>query len=213
VTEHTLDPHRSDDPFAALGLDRTATLDQVRAARRRLAFDLHPDRGGELEGMQRLNAAFERCVAHLTGRRPLGSTPDGAPAGSGGGGGAAAEQRTNSAKGRTVRMADGWRRVPRSVDHDSPSFTVDALPAETFEALLVVLSWIGELLDDDPPYLLECHLFEPAPCWCRLEVVPDAGGSTVSLTVVSPSDARPVSVEVVRDIWVERLNELGRPTP
>lgn len=211
MTEHPSDPLCSDDPFAALGLDRTATLDQVRATRRRLAFDLHPDRGGELEGMQRLNAAFERCVAHLTGRRPLGGAPHQTPAGSGGG--AAAETRTNSAKGRTTRMADGWRQSPRSVDHDAPSFTVDALPAETFEALLVVLSWIGELLDDDPPYLLECHLVEPAPCWCRLEVVPDAGGSTVSLTVVSPSDAHPVSAEVVRDIWVERLNELGRPTP
>ena len=59
------------DPFAVLGLTRAATLDDVRAARRRLAFDLHPDRGGDAAAMQDVNAAFEACVAHLTGRRPL----------------------------------------------------------------------------------------------------------------------------------------------
>ena len=64
-----------------------------------------------------------------------------------------------------------------------PSFVIDALPAEAFEALLVVTSWIGEVLVDEPPYLLEVHLHDPAPCWCRLELVPDAGSSTVSLTV------------------------------
>ncbi len=52
-------------------------------------------------------------------------------------------------------------------------------------------SWIGEVANDDPPYLLEARLDEPAPCWCRLEVVPDAGASTVSITV-SLFDGRPV---------------------
>lgn len=169
------------DPFAVLGLDRNATIMQVRAARRVLAFELHPDRGGDVEAMQRLNAAFEACVAHLTNRRPL------------------------------PQPSRGSRR--RQVDHDSPSFTVDALPAETFEALLVALSWIGELVDDDPPYLLECHLTEPEMCWCRLEVVPDAGGSTVSLSVASLGADTWVSAEAVRDTWVANLNRLGWPTP
>ena len=60
-----------DDPFAVLGLDRSADLAAVRAARRRMAFDLHPDRGGDPVRMQQVNAAFDACVAHLTGRRPL----------------------------------------------------------------------------------------------------------------------------------------------
>ena len=50
-------------------------------------------------------------------------------------------------------------------------------------ALLVGTSWMGEVLVDDPPYLLEVHLVEPAPCWCRLDLLPEAGGSTVMLTV------------------------------
>src|ERR1043165_6877110 len=73
----------------------------------------------------------------------------------------------------------------RGVQYDAPSFTIDVLPVEAFEALLVVSSWMGEVLVDDPPYVLEVHLTEPGPCWCRLDLVPDAGGSTVTLTVAS----------------------------
>jgi hypothetical protein len=198
------------DPFAVLGLTRDATLDDVRAARRRLAFDVHPDRGGDAAAMQELNAAFEACVAHLTGRRrlvddqqpPATPTADTTPSGGRWG------------RRRPPAPSSGRRR---HVEHDAPSFTIDALPAEAFEALLVVASWIGDVLDDDPPYVLECHLREPSPCWCRLELVPDAGGSTVSLVVASAGDAsapsEPGFVELVRDVWVEHLNQLGGPPP
>jgi hypothetical protein len=94
------------------------------------------------------------------------------------------------------------------VQHDAPSFTIDALPAEAFEALLVVTSWMGEMLVDDPPYVLEVHLTEPGPCWCRLDLVPDAGGSTVTLTVASVGDDPAPDVEAVRDAWVVNLNRL-----
>jgi len=96
----------------------------------------------------------------------------------------------------------------RGVQHDAPSFTIDRLPAEAFEALLVVTSWMGEMLVDDPPYVLEVHLADPAPCWCRLDLVPDAGGSTVTLTVASVGDDPAPDVEVVRDAWVANLNRL-----
>lgn len=189
-----------DDPFAVLGLPWTATLDQVRDARRRLALDTHPDRGGDLAAMQRVNAAFDACVGHVTHRRPL------------------VEPRPASAAASPPppsRPARHRRPVHRAahVEQDAPSFTVDALPAEAFEAMLVVAAWIGEVLDDDPPYVLECHLHEPAMCWCRLDLVPDAGGSTVSLTVVTPAEAEPVSAEVVRDLWVDQLNRLGPQQP
>jgi hypothetical protein len=198
------------DPFIVFGLDRTASLDELRAARRRLAFDLHPDRGAttgagsDPAAMQRINAAFERCVAHLTGRRPL-APPAAAPA-----------PPSPSPQPSPTRRRTGRRYV----DHDAPSFTVDALPAETFEALLLVAADLGDLVDDDPPYRLECRLAEPIPCWCRLDVVPDAGGSTVSITVVGELDdagtdpfEQLVTAEAVRDVWVAELNRLGRPTP
>jgi hypothetical protein len=193
----------NDDPFAVLGLTSSATLAEVREARRRLAFELHPDHGGDVGAMQRLNAAFDACVGHLTHRRPL---PD-------------VEAPAQPAAGRPTPARHSARQRPaprrRHVEQDAPSFTVDALPAEAFEALLVVASWIGEVVDDDPPYMLECLLGEPAPCWCRLDLLPDAGGSTVSLIVASgDGDATaPVSAELVRDVWVGHLNQLSWPLP
>ena len=96
----------------------------------------------------------------------------------------------------------------RGIQQDAPSFTIDRLPAEAFEALLVVTSWMGEVLVDDPPYVLEVHLTEPGPCWCRLDLVPDAGGSTVALTVASVGGEPAPDVEIVRDAWVTNLNRL-----
>ena len=95
--------------------------------------------------------------------------------------------------------------------HDVASFTIEALPVEAFEALLVVATWLGEPIDDDPPYRLDVLLGEPFGCWCRLDLVPDAGASTVALTLGS-IDGRPVpDLDTVRDTWVAELNTLGRP--
>jgi hypothetical protein len=192
------------DPFTVLGLERSAGLDEVRSARRRLAFELHPDRGGDPTAMQSLNVAFEACVAHLTGRRllpePTESSNRSDPPGP-----------VPHRRARREPPAVRWGRERRWVEQDMPSFTVDALPVETFEALLIAVSWIGEVIDDDPPYVLECLLRDPSPCWCRLELVPDAGGSTVSLTVSTEVGDPPVSADTVRDVWVEQLNQVGRP--
>ena len=189
------------DPFGELGLRFDAPLEEIRAARRQLARTAHPDHGGDEDTMKRLNAAFDAAVAHATGRRLL-FDPSIAPSGS-----------VRGATGSSSRH-EPVRRRPSRVAHDHPSFTVDALPAEAFEALVIVANWIGKVLVDEPPYLLDVHLYEPAECWCRLELVPDAGASTVSVTVASadddPNPGVPVpDVEDVRDVWVAQLNRLG----
>lgn len=190
-----------DDPFEALGLGWDATLADVRVARRRLAFDRHPDRGGSEDHMRDLNAAFDAAVAHLTGRRPLiapsmaASPPE-------------QSKQSENAEQRPARRAPRERWLGR-VQQDVPSFVIDALPAEAFEALLVVTSWIGDVLVDDPPYALEVHLREPSECWCRLDLVPDAGASTVSLTVAAVGAVPAPLLDDVRDVWVEQLNLPG----
>ena len=181
------------DPWTVLGLRDTATLDEVRAARRRLAKDRHPDHGGDPDAMRELNAAFDgavRAILQPTSRTGPPSEPSGP--------GPAAANRPGDRPSR--------RRFP--VEHDTPSFTIDVLPVDAFEALLVVAGWIGEVLVDDPPYLLDVHLHDPSPCWCRLELLPEAGGTTVNLTVASVGRDLAPSVEAVRDVWVDQLNRL-----
>jgi hypothetical protein len=97
----------------------------------------------------------------------------------------------------------------RGVLFDSPSFTIDVLPVDAYEALLVVTSWMGEVLVDDPPYVLEVFLDDPAPCWCRLDLVPDAGATSVSLAVVGVEPDPTPDPELVRDVFVANLNRLG----
>lgn len=186
------------DPFELLGLTRSASVADVRAARRRLAREAHPDHGGDPARMTALNAAVDAAIAHLTGRRPLPPIPPQPPPPSTG--------TTSSSRPRRSGS-------PRRVQHDVPSFVIEALPAEAFEALLIVASWIGEVLVDEPPYLLDVQLADPWACWCRLDLVPDAGASTVSLTIASIEDRVAPDVEVVRDLWVAELNRLGAAPP
>jgi hypothetical protein len=170
------------DPFAVLGVSPDATLEEVRVARRRLARAAHPDHGGDEARMREINHAFDQAVKAIL--RPAAAAPVPAAAPS-----RAARPPTAPARSRAMH-----------VQYDAPSFTVDVLPAEAYEALLAVAPPLGEVLVDDPPYLLEVRIYEPA-CWCRLELVPEAGGSTVSLTV-----AGAVDVEDVRDLWIAALN-------
>jgi hypothetical protein len=168
------------DPFAILGLNDTATAAAVRTARRELAKRHHPDAGGDAGMMGKINQAAGEALQLI------------------------ADCATAAEPG--ARSVSEFNEDPTGVSRDVPSFTVEALPVETFQALLVVSNWIGEVLDDDPPYRLDTHLHEPAPCWCRLELVPDAGASTVSITLANEAGQPVPEIEQVRDIWIEQLN-------
>lgn len=179
-----------EDPGAArrlLGLPDDADADAVRAAWRRLAKRTHPDvEGGSNEAMQRLNDA---AAAVLEDLRAGSSRP---------------AEHTHRAPAASRRPASS-----RRYEHDVASFVVEALPAEAFEALLIVTSWLGELVNDEPPYQLDALLLDPLRCWCRLDLLPDAGASTISLTIASlPEESLP-DIDDVRDLWVNSLNELG----
>jgi len=178
-------PMASSDPLAALGLEPGASVADIQAARRRLARVHHPDRGGDPAQMRTINEAADAALS------AIGATGRADPV----------------ARDRPRRSPDGAAGITRDV----PSFTVEALPVETFEAMLVVAAWLGEVLDDDPPYRLDTYLHEPFDCWCRLEVVPDAGASTVSLAVAGLDGAPAPDVLAVRDAWVANLNAVDWP--
>lgn len=181
----------SAEPYDVLGVPASATLAELSSARRRLAQSVHPDHGGDADMMQALNAAYEEAVRRLAEPGVASTAP--APE---------TEDPPSRPRQRT-------RRTVRGVQHDAPSFTIDVLPVEAYEALLVVTTWMGEVLVDDPPYLLEVFLHDPSPCWCRLDLVPDAGATTVSLMVAALEGDPAADIDDVRDVWVANLNRLG----
>lgn len=178
-----------DDPFDALGLTADASADDVRVARRRLAKEHHPDRGGDPQVMRTLNDAADAALRRLA-EPPRSAGRD-----------QAGEQVDEGAAGSA-------REHPFGTTSDVPSFTVEALPAETFEALIIVASWLGDVLDDEQPYRLDADLGAPVRCWCRLDLVPDAGATTVGVTIGAVGDDPLPDIELVRDVWVDGLNRL-----
>lgn len=56
------------DPFKYLGLESSATPDEVRARFRELAITQHPDHGGTDEGMRLLRLFYEEALAQATDR-------------------------------------------------------------------------------------------------------------------------------------------------
>jgi hypothetical protein len=177
------------DPFVVLGLDADADVTAIHDARRALAKVRHPDAGGSEEAMQELNAAVDAALA------------------------AVASQSGASGASSTPRRSRRPSAAPRGgVRHDHPSFTIEALPAEAFEGLLIAAAELGDLIDDDPPYLLEVSMATP-PAWCRLEIVPDAGASTVSITTARAPGSPTPDVDEVRDVWVDALNRLDWRDP
>jgi hypothetical protein len=176
-------------PFALLGLSADATPDQITQARRRLAKSLHPDRGGDAMAMQQLNAAFDAAMAIATAPR--------------------------------IDVPPSRLTADVSESHltaDVPSFTIEALPAVAHMALLEALDGIATVVADDPPYLIEVELLGsivhdatsgPPIGWARLDLVPDAGSTSVSLTLASSKLATSgVGIDSVRNVLIDRLNAL-----
>ena len=166
------------DPHTILGVDATDPLDLVRERRRHLASVHHPDVGGDAETMAAINRAFDQIV----------------------------EMRRIAEMSQSVEMRSPDRhsnRPSRGFDVDRPSFVVDALPAVAFEVLLLAARSLGDVADEDPPYVIEMQLEDPPLTWCRLEIVPDAGSSTVSIITDGPASA-----DDVRDLLVSAVNEL-----
>ena len=173
----------SDDPFAVLGVSADASPTEIAAARRRLARSLHPDHGGDLGVMQALNAAYDEALRRHN--IPVPSAP----------------------KEPVPSPAPSPRRPPR-VQQDSPSFIVDVAPLHAHDALLLAASSIGEVIVASPPYMIECLLDEPVRCWCRLDILPEGGASSVSLIVEQYDDEPSPDIDAVRDQWVTNLNQL-----
>ena len=166
-----------------LSVERGASADEIRRAWRERARTVHPDVGGTDAAMQELNEALHSALAYVD-------------------------------VVSIVSVANSPVLVRR--ERDISSFTVDVLPAECFEALLIVAGISGAISHEEPPYQLEFSLHDSDVTgalngWCRCDLVPEAGATTVSLLVGTETSAEGISVEEVRDYLVANLNAIEWP--
>lgn len=169
--------------YELLGVTRASTVSEIVAARRVLALEFHPDRGGDPQHMALINLAFDAIIASH-GKQSADSI--------------------SITKTETAEPDVTARDVTTRFAVDRPSFTINALPAVAYEVLLLAARVIGDISSDEPPYLLEVQLEDPPMTWCRLEIVPDAGSSTISFVVDKEIDP-----QQIRDLWVTTINEIG----
>lgn len=198
------------DPFAALGLGADATEADVRAARRRLAFAHHPDRGGDPARMRAVNAAFVAAMGALAARaRRAGVVVAEAGASS------PAPPRSPSAgparppgpPGPSVPMPSRLRRV-RTVGHDACSLVVHAAPADALRWLVAAVRPAAPTLFVEADDGIEAVLDDP-PAWCRLEVRPEGLSTAVSLTIGQVDQDHVPTLDDVRDAVVRLVNALS----
>lgn len=179
----------AEEAFALLEIEFGATPKEIRRAWRNQSSRLHPDVGGSNEAMIELNHALDLALNLGVG--------DFLPS------------DEKSSHSSDVGIVKSGRRDPSS-------FTVNVLPVDCWLALEVVASLCGPTIHDEPPYSIEFLLHDsslPASrnAWCRCECVPEAGATTVHLTVGATKGIEAPDVEEVRDFLVDQLNEIDWP--
>jgi molecular chaperone DnaJ len=166
------------DAYRVLGLPVGAPWEDVRAAHRRLAKELHPDlSGGDTARMAAVNDAF----AALASRSAM--VTEDAPASTTVGGAGTAD--------------------------DPVTFAIDVLPVEAFDALLLVTASLGDPWVIDEPYELTALLDTPLRCRCHLTLVPEAGGTIVTVEVEPIRREPSPSPVTVAEALIAELQALG----
>lgn len=177
------------ESFTILGVTSDVDERTLRSAWKHKAARLHPDTGGSHEAMIRLNTALEVALAAL--HRNPSATVEGL-----------GESQPRSTPGGPKRY----------VGRDMSSFTIDALPVDAWQLLYMGACHCGPIVDEEEPYVLEFMLSDTSissltTVMCRCELVPEAGGTTVHLTLFSER-GQANGVEMVRDLLVSAINEL-----
>jgi len=206
------------DPFAVLGLPRTATAAEVLAARRRLAKQLHPDALGHGEEGDRRAAERRLAEVNRAVELALAAIAMADVEAEAGAGAASVDNPVDNpvadARGDQPPpvVVSGARSSSSSLSAGGVSFAIDALPVEAFELVWLALSAIGDPKVVDEPYLLEGLVDDPSLCLCRIELVPEAGGSLVTVEVapMARSPHPPPSPADVAGRLMAEIEVLGR---
>ncbi len=176
---------KASESFEILGINSDADESEIRRAWRDKASSLHPDVGGTHNDMVRLNDALKTALDNV-------QSPE--------------QKKPQTTPHTTPKRARGF------VATDMSCFTIDALPVDAWHLLYVTANHCGPIIDEEEPYLLEFLLSDTsietfASVMCRCEIVPEAGASTIHLSLFS-EHGNVGGVEIVRDLLVSTINEL-----
>lgn len=146
---------------------------------------LHPDAGGSHDDMIQLNEALHAALNHVT------------------------DVGTVTTDGQGVTSHQG---IQSFVSRDISCFTVDLLPVDSWHLLSIGASHLGAIIDEEEPYLIDFQLSDSGfdhlrNVLCRCEIVPEAGGSTIHVSLFSEAQLNG-SVELVRDLLVQAINDI-----
>ena len=178
------------EAFSLLAVEPGSSSEEIRKAWRQQSVLFHPDTGGSNEEMIALNRALEIALEWTPEQNP-----------------------ENVLQIDPKKTSVATHRLRRDVS----SFTVNVLPVECWHGLEIVAALCGPTIQDDPPYLLEFLLHDTSlpdslNGWCRCECVPEAGATTVHLTVGSAQENEMPNIDEVRDYLVEQLNHIEWPS-
>lgn len=171
------------NPFEILGIESTSSVTDIQAAWRKRAVRCHPDSGGSHEQMVELNWALDTALRNTPATETKKTTN---------------KSQIHPHRGHSV------------VSRDYSSFTISLLPVEAWEQIVLAAHQLGAVLDEDEPYVLEFALYDSSvehllSSYCRCELMPEAGATTVHLSVISET-SRTGDVETVRDLLVSLIN-------
>lgn len=175
--------------FALLEIQPGCTPEEIRKAWRAKSTIHHPDAGGTNDAMVSLNLALDIALSWS----PL-----------------------DDANNPDISAPAAHSSVAFKARRDVSAFTVNVLPVDCWMALEVVAALCGPTIHEDQPYVLEFLLHDSSlplsrNSWCRCECVPEAGATTVHLTVGSSHADEVPSIDDVRDFLVDQLNHIDWP--
>lgn len=170
-----------EDPRAVLGVGPEAGPADARRARRRLAKALHPDLhdAATRADAERRMALVNQAYDALVAEAASAPAPAAPPA---------------------PDVAPAF---------EENAFAIDHLPVEAFEAVLLAAVNLGDVIRTDAPYFLAVLLDDPGPCQCLLELVPDAGGTTVWIDVSPRHFGTCPAPNEVRDALAAEVGRVG----
>jgi len=184
--------------WEVLGLDAGRPWPEVRARWLTLVKELHPDHHGDPAAARRLAEVNAAYAALLRADAVAGDPP---------------EQRASPDRSDRPERPGGDAGAARADGPADPdaglstaAFAVCEFRPVVFDALILAAADVGDVTDADEPFSLDLFVEGPPTGFCHVELVPEAGGSLVTV------DSEHVDAGEVSAVLQDSLERMGLAT-